>query len=281
MKPEVNNAASLGGLLEQMPTEELRELLNRELHTEPVNEDAIRLLRGILRRRSENMTVTITPELQQAWEKYQKDTEAIWRGSRRNRRLRNWLIRGGTAAAVLVVLVIPIVPWEAGAESLWQTLTRWTAQVVEYFGPLDNDDRIVEYTFRTDNPGLQQVYDTVVEMGIEVPVVPMWLPEGYELVECKVEEFPSKKRIQSRFACDEDLLIFLVEAYDAEVSRQYQKDETYIGELEYGGVKYQLFKNLDNTVAIWVQTGAECSISADCQEEVLQQILKSISEYGG
>lgn len=281
MKPEVNNAASLGGLLEQMTTEELRVLLNQELHTEPVNEDAIRLIRGILRRRSQTVEVTITPELERAWEKYQKDSDAIWQESRKKQRLRSLLVRGAAAAAVLAILVIPVFPQEAGAESLWQTLTRWTAQVVEFFGPTDNDDRIVEYTFRTDNPGLQQVYDTVVELGITEPVVPMWLPEGYELVECNVEVFPSKKRAYSLFRYGEDTIIVIIEDYGTAVSRQYQKDETYIGEFEHNGVKYQIFENLERIVAVWRQDSVECSISADCQEGILQEILKAITEYGG
>lgn len=251
MKAEFNDAASLGAMLEQMTTEELRSLLDRELHTEPVNEDAIRLIRRILRRRSQNAPVTITPELERAWAKYHKDSDAIWQESRKERRFRSWLIRGAAAAAVLAVLVIPVFPQEVGAESLWETLTRWTAQVVEYFGPTDNEDRIVEYTFRTDHPGLQQVYDTVTEMGITVPVVPMWLPEGYELVECKVKEYASKTKTHARFR---------------------------YGEFENDGIIYQLFRNLDQTVAVWTQNNVECSIFADCQEEVLQRILKSISD---
>ena len=278
MKAEFNDAASLGAMLEQMTTEELRSLLDRELHTEPVNEDAIRLIRRILRRRSQNSPVTITPELERAWEKYQKDSDAIWQESRKERRFRSWLIRGAAAAAVLAVLVIPVGPQEAGAESLWETLTRWTAQVVEYFGPTDNEDRIVEYTFRTDHPGLQQVYDTVTEMGITVPVVPMWLPEGYELVQLNVDEYPSKLKIYSGFQDNENQFVLKIEQYSTEVSRKFQKEETNIVEFEYNGVIYQLFRNVDKTVVVWVHNNVECSISTDCQEEVLQEILKSISD---
>lgn len=281
MKSEMNRAASLGGLLEQMSTEELRELLNRELHTEPVNEDAIRLIRSVLRQRSENMAVTISPELERAWEKYQRDTEAIWQESRRKQRLRSWMIRGAAAAAVLAVLVVPIVPQQAGAESLWQTLTRWTAQVVEFFGPSDNEDRIVEYVFQTDHPGLQQVYDTVVEMGITEPVVPMWLPEGYELVQLRVDQYPSKTKIYCGFEYTGKQFVLKIERYDTMVSHKFQTDETYIGEFEYSGVIYQMYRNLDKIVAVWAQNDVECAVSADCQEEVLQRILKSISEYGG
>lgn len=276
MKPEVNNAASLGGLLEQMSTEELRVLLNQELHTEPMNEDAIRLIRGILRRRSQTVEVTITPELEKAWEKYQKDSDAIWQESRKKQRLHNWLVRGAAAAAVLAIMVIPVFPQEAGAESLWQTLTRWTAQVVEFFGPTDNDDRIVEYTFRTDNPGLQQVYDTVVEMGITEPVVPMWLPEGYELVECKIEEFPAKRRIHSRFEHEQSTVIFKIEQYHIEVSRHYHKDENLSDTHEYGGIDHQIVQNKDYVVALWHRDNIEAMISTDCQGEEVKLILQSI-----
>lgn len=276
MKPEVNNAASLGGLLEQMSTEELRVLLNRELHTEPVNEDAIRLIRGILRRRSQTVEVTITPELEQAWEKYQKDSDAIWQESRKKQRLHNWLVRGAAAAAVLAILVIPVFPQEAGAESLWQTLTRWTAQVVEYFSPTDNEGRILEYEFKTDNSGLQQVYDTVVEQGITVPVVPMWLPEGYELVECKVDEFPSKIRIHSRFENEEDSLVLKIEHHYTDVPRQYQIDENEYGFYEYSGVDHQIVQNYDKLVALWHRDDIEAMISAGCREEEVKQILRSI-----
>ena len=50
-----------------------------------------------------------------------------------------------------------------------------------------------EYVFETDHPGLQQIYDAVVEMGVTEPVVPMWVPEGYDLVEYKAEDYNQEK----------------------------------------------------------------------------------------
>lgn len=272
----LNDMTSVQELFEQLPTEQLREMLDKELHTEPVNADAIRLLMGILRERNKENPVQITPATEQAWEKYQQDSEKIWKGAKRSGKIRNWIIRTASAAAVLAVLLLPIIPQEAGAESLWDTLMRWTSEIVEFFGPKDNEGRIEEYVFQTDNPGLQQVYDAVVELGVTDPVVPMWLPEGAELVEFWKEDLPASSRVHSRFSMDGNSLIFYVDIYNADVSHKYQKDTTETEKYECGGVRHYIMQNNGNMVAVWVRDNIECSFSIDCQEEIIYRIIDSI-----
>lgn len=271
-----NNVTSIRQMLEQMSTEDLREMLDQELHAEPVNGDSIRLIRSILRYRNKDITVEMTPNLERAWEKYQRDTDKIWEASRRTQRLRSWALRAAAAAAMLLLLMVPIVPQEAGAESLWDTLVRWTTEIVEFFGPKDNDHRIVEYEFKTDNPGLQQVYDAVVELGVTDPVVPMWLPEGYELDEFWQDVTRSKTRIHSRFTNGAQELVFCIDKYNADVSRMYQWDENVIDRFEYGGVVHQIMQNYDLKSVVWSRKNIECYLSIDCQEEIMHSILKSI-----
>lgn len=271
-----NNVTSIRQMLEQMPTEDLREMLDQELHAETVNDDSVRLLLSILRERRKTVTVEMTPNLERAWEKYQQDTDEIWKGSRRSRIIRSWVSRAAAAAAVLAVLLIPIVPKEAGAESLWEALVRWTTEIVEFFGPEDNEHRYIEYEFSTDNPGLQQVYDAVVELGVTDPVVPMWLPEGYELDEFWVDDTPAVTKVYSRFICQDKELVFCVDIYNADVSRIYQKDEALVNKYEYGGVKHYILNNNKNISVVWNWEDIECSLSSDLQEDTLHQILKSI-----
>jgi len=273
---ELNNVTSIRQMLEQMSTESLREMLDKELHTEPMNDDAIRLLLSILRERRKDVPAEMTPNLERAWEKYQRDTDKIWKESRRSRRIRSWAMRAAAAAAVLVLVLVPIVPQEAGAESLWEALTRWTTQIVEFFGPKDNDHRIETYAFKTDNPGLHQVYDAVVELGVTDPVVPMWLPEGYELGELEVIQHPAKTRVHSLFRNGESPIVFCVDVYNADVSRKYQKDETNADYYEYSGVIHQILQNVDNNTVVWSINSVECFLAIDCQEEILEEILKSI-----
>lgn len=273
---ESNNVTSIRQMLEQMTTEQLRDMLDKELHTEPVNGDSIRLIRSILRDREKPVTVEMTPNLERAWGKYQRDTDEIWKASRRSRRIHSWSMRAAAAAAVLILLLVPIVPQEAGAESLWETLARWTTEIVEFFGPRDNDHRIVEYEFKTDHPGLQQVYDAVVGLGVTDPVVPMWLPEGYELVELGIEQHPVKTRMHSRFQSDDSSIVFFVDIYSEDVARMYQKDEDVVDSYECGGIVHQIIQNFDLTAVLWSRGCTECYLSLDCQEDELYRILKSI-----
>jgi len=271
-----NNVTSIRQMLEQMPTEDLREMLDQELHAEPVNDDAVRMLLSILRERRKTVTVEMTPNLERAWEKYQQDTDEIWKGSRRSRIIRSWVSRAAAAAAVLAVLLVPIVPKEAGAESLWEALVRWTTEIVEFFGPEDNEHRYIEYEFSTDHPGLQQVYEAVVELGVTDPVVPMWLPEGYELVECQMFSNPAKQRVYSRFAYHDKEIIFCIDVYSTDISRMYQKTGYETNVYEYGGITHVVFNNNTTLSAIWEQKKTECSISVDIQEDILKEIIKSI-----
>ena len=155
-------------------------------------------------------------------------------------------------------------------------MVRWTAEVVEFFGPYDNQDRIVDYAFETDNPGLQQVYDAVVELGITDPVVPMWLPEGYELTEFEIVEYPAKTRVHSRFICDGEEIVYYIDIYNADVSRMYQTAGAASGKYEYGGVTHVIMNNNDKISVVWEREEVECSMSMDVQEDTLVEILKSI-----
>lgn len=273
---ESNNVTSIRQLLENMSTEELREMLDKELHAQQVDGDAIRLLLQILRERQKDVVVEMTPNLERAWEKYQRDTDKIWQASRRTARIRTLVTRAAAAAAVLVLLLVPMLPQEAGAESLWDALARWTAEIVEFFGPEDNTHRIVGYEFKTENPGLQQVYDAVTALGVTDPVVPMWLPEGYEIIELWQDVTRAKTRIHASFGMDGNVLVFSIDIYDMDVSHKYQKSGIETNVYEYGGVKHVFLQNNNKTSIVWERTDVECLLVGSCQEDTWYRIIDSI-----
>lgn len=271
-----NQAASIREVFEKMTTEELDEILDREVHSEIPDADAIRLIMRVLREREKDMPIELTPQMVAAREHYKQEIEKLTKQCRRERLIRQWAIRLAAAAAVLAVVVISILPKKAEAESLWDRFIRWTADVVEFFSPADTESRILEYAFQTDNPGLQEVYDTAVEQGITFPVVPMWLPEGAELLQCSVLESPTRERIIAQFSYNDGEIIYNIEIYDQEVAHSFDKDETQIKITEIEGTQFAIMKNNDLWAAVWEKDNVECSIAIDCQEEDLYKILKSI-----
>lgn len=264
-----NDILSLRETLDLMSTEQLDEMLNKELRAESVDGNCVRLILDILREREKNQPLDFTPEIQNAWEEYQENTKKP-----DSSRVGKLSIRIASLAALLA-LVFTIVPKTAGAESFFEKLARWTDEFVAFFSSSD-DAHLIENEFITDNSGLQQVYDAVVGLGIYESVIPMWLPDGYDLDELSEKRSPSKSYVYARFSNGNDEIVIQVDVYDVETTHFYLKDESNIHIVEIDGTTFNIMRNLDIWMVVWAKDKIECSISIDCQEETLYKILGSI-----
>jgi len=273
---ELNNASPLRRMLEQQSTEVLQEMLNRELQADPVNGDSVRLILSVLRSRTPTPSPEMSQEVSEALERYQalvdqQDTQHL-----RAKKGTKLLLRTLSTAAVFVLVLAFLLPQEAEAGSIWKRLTRWTEEIVEFFTPQDNEHRIVAYEFKTEHPGLQEVHDTAVEMGITGQFIPMWIPEESELLECKIITTPSRKRLSSCFSYRETEIKFIIDKYDVNVSREFQKDNSEIIQHEIQDAIFHIMPNNSVWTVVWSQDNIECSLAIDCPEDILYRILNSI-----
>lgn len=261
--------------LEQMSTPQLDELLNGELEKDAPNGDKVRLILSVIWEREKDTPAEITPGVKKAWAKYQKNIAKLDAAEKRKGRFRSWCLRAASVAAVLCLLLLAV-PQKAEADSLFEKLARLTDSIVEFFSPGMANDNTKEYVFETDHPGLQQVYDKAVELGVIEPVVPMWLPEEYELVECKVVETTRKKSLSANFKNQFADIVLKYDVYDVDVSHEYHWDGEQVRRFESSGVKHTIMQNNDRWVVIWTTKTVECSFTLDCQEDTLYRILDSI-----
>lgn len=267
-----NKITGLREKLEQLTTEQLDEMLHGELAKENVDGAAVRLILDVLEEREKDHPTQVSAGVEEAWERYQAKTKEQ---APHRRRIPGWLLR--VASVVLVIgLLFAVVPRSAEAESLFERLMRWTDGIFEMFSSRAENDNAAEYVFQTDNPGLQEVYDTVVGLGVTQPVVPMWLPEGQELVECEVIKTPTMTSVHARFSDGNGEIVFNFDVVEPDASSKYHKDETLVDEYEIGGIIHNVMRNNDAWVAVWINSDMECSISIDCQEDILYSILGSI-----
>lgn len=265
------NTTGLRGVVEQMSTEQLDEMLQHELEKEPVDESAVRLIMEVLEKRDQNEPIEINPQVAVAWENYQTHAPGQ---SRPKFPFRSWPVRIAAAVAVVIALALAV-PQNAEAEGFWERLSRWTESIFEFFAPGDEMAE-QEYVFQADNPGLQQVYDAVTALGVTDPVVPMWLPEGYELVECEISKLPTKTVIYARFKDGIGTISLDFAIRKAESPRQYSKDEDNVKTREIADIDHTILHNEEWWTAAWTRDRLECAIAIDCHEETLYKILKSI-----
>ena len=256
---------------EQMPTEQLDELLQAELRKENPEEEVVLPILKIIEEREKDYQAEVTEDTSAAWEKYQEHISV----PKKPERKRAWILSTAAVAAVLCV-VFMAVPKTVGAESIFDVLFRWTESVFEFFDP-DMDGALpqLEQEFVTDNPGLQQLHDKLKELGVTEPVVPMWLPLECELRELKVTPMPDGSKVRALFM-DGKATVSLSYWISAEATMQYEKENVAVEVFESAGMKHFIMENEGNLFVTWVISGAECAITANIEKEAVYKMIQSI-----
>lgn len=265
-----NSKTGLRAALEQLPEEELKDLLQAELERPEPDGDSVRLILRVLEEKGRGRKAPMTPRKEQAWQTYCRRVESL----RRSRTLRPAPALRAAAVVLVLTLCLSFLPRQAQAESFWEMLQRWSGAVIEFF---DRDDRFSqEYVFRTNHPGLQQVYDAVTELGVTDPVVPMWLPDRSELISLSERYSPVQNGLCAVFSINEKEIVYKIDVYNEEPAHQFYRDDTHYETLEQDGTIFHITRNIDQWTVIWSKGHIECSMGIDCSEEVLKRILESI-----
>lgn len=265
------NTADLRNQWEPLSTPELETMLQAELDRKPPDDEKVILLLHILEAREKDLPLQLSAREEEAWQRYKQ--KVMNRKGKKKLPVR-WLSVAASIVLIVAVLV-SVVPQQAEAESLWEMLQRITHNVMEYFNPRESITDL-DYTFITDNPGLQQVYDAAVELGVTEPMVPMWLPNGYELSDFNQFNFPMTKGICASFLNENDEIVYKLDVYEGEPAHQYYKDDTHYESHEREGTKYHITRNNERWGVVWTKENIECSITLDCTEDTLWRILESI-----
>jgi len=257
--------------LEAISSGELSRMLRAELEKQNPDDDLVVLIMHILEDREPEKPGQLGPRENRAWRRFQKRVRA--RGRRRTGPIR---LANAAALVLILGLLFTAIPQVAGADSWWQRFAHWTDNFFGFIREGDSPVNLEEYEFHTDNPGLQQLYDAVVEMGVTFPVVPQWLPEGYDLMECTSSDYPTKNIVFARFISGNSEIIFKIYLLHTNNSNQYFKDEKAIVKVERSGIEHNLIRNIDTWTVTWSKENIECTFTTDCQEEVLYEIIESI-----
>lgn len=258
--------AGLGSL----ETAQLESLLHAELRQTDVDGEKVRQILKELESREGDASPEISPAVARLWNAYRAEDRAAGANTPRL-----WLFRAAAVAAVLA-LVLLAVPQQVEAGSFFQRMMRWTDSVFELFDPSSGPIGDREYVFRTDHPGLQEVYDAVTELGVTVPVVPMWIPEEYVLKDCVSFGVPSKWVVSAEFQTSAGSLIYKIDVYQKNAPSVFQKDQMPAEIMEIAGIAHYIMRNKDAWMAVWTVDNIECSIHVDCPESVFYDILRSI-----
>ena len=227
--------------LEQLDSQQLEEMLHAETQKETPDDELVLQILDILKTRDAEKTIELSPKSQIAWKKYQAKARA--RGRKSVIRV-GWIVKAASFVLIAGLLGAAFLPKDATAGSFWKILTSWTDDFFQYENIGAEETEPKEYVFQSDNPGLQQVYEAVVEeLGITEPVVATWLPGKPVLKELLFYETPVMNSIHAGFVDGDKEIVLIFDKMVEDVSPTFTKS--------------------DSTVV-------------ECQEDILGDIVKSI-----
>ncbi len=254
-----------------LPTEELDQVLQAELEKDHPNEEVVLPILHELEEREKDYPVERTPEALTILDQYSKHETT----SKQSKNRRGW-IAGIAAVAAVVCIVVMAIPRPTEADSFFDILFRWTESIFEFFTPEQDDNNPpVDVIFETDNPGLQQLYERVTELGVEDPVVPMWMPNGFVLLELKEKTMAGGTKVFARFESgSKDVSVTY--RLSAEITTAFEKENTGVEVFEFFNVSHFIVGNDDNYSVTWTVDGVECLLSTSIAKEDLYTVIKSI-----
>lgn len=263
------NNVSLRESLMQLPTPQLDAMLRGELAKDVPDAHAVRLILNILKEREADFPVETNGQIETAWERYLQKTAP---------KTSPLYARVFKAAAVLLLCgaLLFALPQKASADNFFDRIAVWTEQMFGLFGSRDAEEMETPYQFRTNHPGLQQLYDTVAAEGVTVPVVPMWLDTAYELQHWEVTRTPKVTKIRTSFFNGEYEAVFEVNIYADTIPRKFHKDKSEAAEYERNGIIHYVLQNGKLWTVILERDNIDCFITLDCPEDDVYRMIDSI-----
>lgn len=269
---EVNNRTPEA--LARLPREELRRILTAELHknTEQINDDFVRLLLAELQNRGSDPNYIDDDAVEATCEKFQQDTAP--KQKPRRHWYQSWMLKVASVILVLGILFFAL-PAAAEAGEVKDVLGWWSDSMFKLITP-GKQMRTQPYVFETDHPGLQELYDTVTELGITQQIVPQELSKEFELTEIKKFEFTGETSIFAHLIDNDKEILFTVIIHNSQAMLQHEKTPEDVPVWELAGVEHYVISNTDELIITWVMDNIECTVTTDCPEEDVYDFIKSI-----
>ena len=266
------NKTCLYNKWEQMPTEDLDNILQEELRKEHPDQEVVLPILRVLEEREKDFPAADAAEVSKLAEKLSKYKTAPEQRPHR----RNW-IAGIAAIAAVACIVVMALPRTVGAESVFDVLVRWTKGIFEFVDP-DRDDTKPQINdeFATDNPGLQQLYDKITELGVTENVVPMWLPEDYSLINLKESPLrPNGTKVTAIYKTDNSA-ITITYRVSTDVDTQFEKEDGNVEIFDFADVDHLILVNDEYLSVMWRTSGAECMLNTNLPKDVIHDIIRSV-----
>lgn len=180
-------------------------------------------------------------------------------------------VRTAIVAAVLIVIVLcGSLMASASGRDLWGALAQWGRDTFGFNShsiPLEKESLY---------PEANDPRELLLQNNISIPLLPTWMPEGYEFREIEFMETPTRTVFYVKYVNGEQRIGMTIAVLSSTPARAYEKDEKDSTIYQKNGVDHYIVTNLDETTIVWTVSAYECSIRGPFSAEEARNIIDSI-----
>lgn len=262
-----------------MTNDELEEILRLDAigtAEEELDADAISYVVEVLASRKQVITERTAEE---AWESFQKDympEEFNSTNANTHAKAHRWRSRLiATAAAIALLITIPLTAKAFGWENLWSIIAKWANGTFSF---VSNENTAIEHPSADDIEEYPSLQSLLASNGRDPSVVPTWVPEGFDVLDVRMDLSPQQENYSAIYQRNNDeLRIYMYTHLDADWEN-IEINEDIIEIYERSGVPYYICSNMDELKVIWIIDSYECYISGNLSLEEMKQMINSIGK---
>ena len=276
--------------LNQTSTEELNAILRASFLSEETDDPALidYILEVIARRETEDSKIPDTGQARKEFdqlycdlscplypipEAYTADTD----GPRLNqkRRTKKILIAAAIVAALVSLTCVPVL----GYPGVFQMIFAYWTDDYYTFGSHDAPGSQAVVGQPAEVPsGFVNLYNTMVEQGIDKITIPRYIPAGLRISDSVLYVSPKTGGIDFsvQYQSGDDFLMFVVKQAPIPSEIFVEKDAENLELYLSDGIEYHLFSNNGLNTAAWNVNGLEYIITSSMPVTTLKEIIDSI-----
>ena len=276
--------------LDKLSTEELEELIRQDFQLEKAEESDMDMILHIMEvlenRRKESGKAD---DVDRAWKSFNENYKPYPGGGtalfdfsedekalntapvKPAKRLRFLARIASIAAIVAVILIAGTVTAHALGYDLLDRIARWTQ---ETFGFISQSSELTDI-----NPVFENFESILRDYGITDPILPTWIPDGYEAREITVTETPQYISFLANYGTEPNGLSISINSYfnnDITFPTYEIQEGTEVYQLN--GIQYYVTTNSEYTRISWFQGTNECSIMCKLSMPNIEKMINSIYE---
>lgn len=289
-KELAEDASKKYAYLNQTSTEELNAILRASFLSEETDDPALidYILEVIARRETEDSKIPDTGQARKEFdqlycdlscplypipEAYTADTD----GPRLNqkRRTKKILIAAAIVAALVSLTCVPVL----GYPGVFQMIFAYWTDDYYTFGSHDAPGSQAVVGQPAEVPsGFVNLYNTMVEQGIDKITIPRYIPAGLRISDSVLYVSPKTGGIDFsvQYQSGDDFLMFVVKQAPIPSEIFVEKDAENLELYLSDGIEYHLFSNNGLNTAAWNVNGLEYIITSSMPVTTLKEIIDSI-----